>query len=250
MILDLDAGNTRIKWRLLGDAGELCGRGSWRSGAPEFLVLEGQPVRRIRLASVLPRNQEQMLLERMQNLWQVEPGLARTAAAEHGVRNAYAEASRLGVDRWLALLAACRLAGERAVCVVDVGTTMTVDMVLERGVHAGGYIVPGPCLMQDAVYGNTGQVLRRDPVVDDSPEPGKSTEQAVAHGAMAALLGAVREGLGWLSGQVEEVPLLLLTGGGGRALLPWLPAAAQYHSDLVLEGLAIQDPAPGAGLSG
>src|SRR5690606_27148505 len=68
-----------------------------------------------------------------------------------GVRIGYADASRLGVDRALAMVAARgRVPGP--VLVVGVGTALTVDLLDADGVHRGGCIAPSPTLMREALH--------------------------------------------------------------------------------------------------
>ena len=56
----------------------------------------------------------------------------------------------LGVDRWLAILAAAfKLYPQKNVLIIDAGTATTVDLLAKSGVHQGGWILPGitiPCL--------------------------------------------------------------------------------------------------------
>ena len=93
--------------------------------------------------------------------WQIEAAvraLARQSAG--GIRNAYPEPAKLGVDRWLAMLGGHAL--ERgAVCVVSVGTAMTIDGVDADGRHLGGVIVPGPDLMVGSLLKNTSDIAQR-----------------------------------------------------------------------------------------
>ena len=69
--------------------------------------------------------------------------LARTSAQCAGVRLAYPEPQRMGVDRFLALLGARALGGEALV--VGVGTALTVDLLDADGRHHGGRVAAGPC---------------------------------------------------------------------------------------------------------
>src|SRR3546814_7641358 len=57
--------------------------------------------------------------------------VARTQAALDGVRIAYAQPQRLGVDRFLALLAA-HARSRQATLVVGVGTALTIDLRSEE----------------------------------------------------------------------------------------------------------------------
>ncbi|HRN63017.1 MAG TPA: type III pantothenate kinase, partial [Luteimonas sp.] len=75
-------------------------------------------------------------------------GLAATQRAWRGLRIAYAEPSRLGVDRFLAMLAAHARGG--ACLVVGVGTALTIDFVDAQGRHHGGRIAPSPTPMREA----------------------------------------------------------------------------------------------------
>src|SRR5690606_18274094 len=84
----------------------------------------------------------------------IVPVRLRTAAETCGVRCAYADPARLGVDRWLAVVAAYRDPGGPAV-VFDCGTAITVDAVTTAGEHLGGLIIPGIQLMRRALYGST-----------------------------------------------------------------------------------------------
>ena len=70
------------------------------------------------------------------------PRFVTTAHAQFGVRCAYADPARLGVDRWVAVLAAYH-AAHGAACVLDAGTAVTFDAVAADGRHLGGLIFPG-----------------------------------------------------------------------------------------------------------
>ena len=76
--------------------------------------------------------------------------IARTQVAFAGVRIAYAEPARLGVDRFLALLGAHARGGPALV--VAVGTALTIDLLDAAGRHLGGRIAPSPSLMREAMH--------------------------------------------------------------------------------------------------
>ncbi len=61
----------------------------------------------------------------------------------------------LGVDRWLACLAAHRIY-QQDVVVVDAGTAITVDIVTGNGTHLGGYIIPGIVSLGQTMKSSTG----------------------------------------------------------------------------------------------
>ncbi|MBB85725.1 type III pantothenate kinase [Abyssibacter sp.] len=160
------------------------------------------------------------------------PRFVRSQAESLGVRCAYADPSRLGVDRWMVVLAAA--ATGRNALIVDAGTACTIDAVTADGSHLGGLILPGVALARASLNQRT--QFQAD-VVTTAPLPivGDDTNPAVTVGAVHALLGAierVRRQLGWVQ------PLCVLTGGEAPLLQPHLPPDWTLHPHYVLEGVA------------
>ena len=148
------------------------------------------------------------------------------------VRLAYPEPQRMGVDRFLALLGARALGGEALV--VGVGTALTVDLLDADGRHHGGRIAASPTLMRQALHQRAAQL----------PETGgryrefaDDTDDALASGCDGAAVALVERSLEQAALRLGRRPALLLHGGGGEDLLPWLPQA-RWQPALVLEGLA------------
>lgn len=159
--------------------------------------------------------------------------LARTQAAFAGLRVAYAEPARLGVDRFLAMLGARgRTAG--AVLVCGVGTATTIDLVDAAGQHVGGRIAPSPRLMREALHARAAQLpvdggAWRDWATD--------TDDALESGCTGAAAALVQAAQADATARLGEAPTLVLHGGGAEALRPHLPGA-QWWPSLVLDGLA------------
>jgi type III pantothenate kinase len=159
--------------------------------------------------------------------------LARTQAAFDGVRIAYAQPSRLGVDRFLALLAA-HARETRPALVVGIGTALTIDLLDAGGLHRGGRIAPSPALMRAALHARAPQL----PIEGGAwREFADDTADALASGCDGAALGLIEGSLRAAATLLSEPPRLLLHGGGATALLPRLGDAVHAPA-LVLEGLA------------
>jgi len=159
-------------------------------------------------------------------------GLAATQRSWAGLRIAYAEPARLGVDRFLALLAAHARGGPWLVA--GVGTALTVDLVDAGGNHHGGRIAPSPALMRQALQGRAAQLPAEG---GQYHEFATDTDDALASGCTGAALGLLERSRATAALRCGgEVPLLL-HGGGAPALLEHLPRAV-YAPTLVLEGLA------------
>ncbi|WP_226701940.1 type III pantothenate kinase [Microbulbifer elongatus] len=254
-ILELDQGNTRAKWRVIRCAGEddvnVVARGVfdpgdwWRSKSLPAVWAEHAPAR-VRAANVAGPGVAESIAARLAGEFGVDVEFARVAAECGGVRCAYQDVSRLGVDRWLAVLAAFRRTPTPAL-VVDCGSAVTLDLLGANGEHLGGYIVPGLGLMRRALFSETDAVKVPQPVASlDSLSPGRDTADAVNHGLPLMVLGAVERTYDTLAHQcaVEGLPgpRLLFCGGDGRFLADWCDRPCEVAEDLVMEGLALSNP--------
>lgn len=234
--LQLDVGNSSAKWRLVS-GGQVLTRGRYLPENPAsreaLLNCTSQPGQ-IWVSSVAAPEGEASLADLLRGRWGIDPWFARTAARTGDLSNSYAQPQRMGVDRWLAMLGARQHTQDR-LCVVDAGSALTIDIVDNSGRHEGGYIIPGPALMERALLLDTDRV-RFDEDIAYQLTPGVSTAEAVRHGIALAQAGAValaldREAAGGMS--------LLFCGGGARELMHLLNRGGQFAPDLVFEGLEI-----------
>lgn len=153
------------------------------------------------------------------------------------VHIAYADPQRLGVDRWLAMIAAkATFPGDTVIA--DLGSALTVDVLRADGRHLGGIIVPGLKAMRHGL--SVGTALDLD---QSSPPPppglGVDTESGIAAGTLLALAGAV-DGAVRVAHEVHGLsPQLLITGGDANVLATAIRTPARIIDDLVLRGLAL-----------
>lgn len=246
LILEIDMGNTASKWRVCdGDHVVLRGKSPTRL-FPDASMQQLQGIGRIRLASVCSDEVTGAAQAALSSVVHRDVDRAITVAAQAGVRNSYADPSRMGVDRWLAMLAAYNKA-KTACLVVSCGTAVTIDFVDPDGAHGGGYIFPGLMMMRSALLSNTGRIRYDIEGFDMQRDPGRTTAAAVEHGAVHALLSAVeiasmRMMERWHSGTI------FITGGDAGVLLTQLnlPAShkieVQHVEELVLDGLRFALP--------
>ena len=115
----------------------------------------------------------------LQSHFGIAPEFARTARFAAGVTCGYEDPSRLGVDRWLAMLAARQLSN-RPFIVFGLGTAGTADFVDGDGVHKGGFIVPGLRLMTEALFAGTADVHVDVRSVEQSRARNEYTERGEA----------------------------------------------------------------------
>ncbi|MGZ5007031.1 MAG: type III pantothenate kinase [Methylobacter sp.] len=235
MNLLIDMGNTRLKWALT-TAGQIMAGSpllNSRINRNELVKLwKGiyRP-RRIAISCVGASHLLELVQSIARELWlDVDIILVKPQAQAFGVVNAYQQPDKLGVDRWLALVAAWQKF-QSAACIVDCGTAITVDVINADGRHQGGLISPGLTLMKQAL----GQGTEALPVSTTSHPFGlaNDTEAAIYSGTLASAAGLVEHVLA----KQPAAMRLILTGGDAALIAGQLDVAAIIDPDLVLRGL-------------
>ena len=218
-------------------AGESTTRGRYKEedAASEAALLAcSSDVEQIWVSSVASADRNERLAQLLQSHWGISPWIPQSAAQSGTLRNSYAEPERMGVDRWLAMLGAQQHRRGRF-AVIDAGSALTVDIVADDGQHEGGYIIPGPELMERALLLDTDRV-RFAQDVGYALNPGQSTAEAVRHGIAAAQAGSVRLVLEKAEIAATQV---LFCGGGAEVLMQLMGIDEGYFPDLVFEGLEV-----------
>lgn len=250
MRLDIDQGNTRIKWRL-SDSQVTLAHGSLANTAVDWqgwlrqideIVASNDAINVVAIASVAKPEYRNKLVEFCQRQLQLTPVMAASAAGfDDGkvkLTNSYPEPSKMGVDRWYAMLGAvCEFPG-RGIVIADAGSAINIEVVDPDGRHLGGYIVPGMEMMKSSLRVNTGAVSFDELERAEFIEPGRNTAEAVCNGIANAALGLIGRSCEyareiWQNSEFE----LILTGGDAVHLLPFLNDA-RYRPELILDGLA------------
>lgn len=247
----IDIGNTRIKWAQVEDgrlskAGSAVHRDATDRAFAALAAALPKDLSRAIVANVAGDAVALKLTELLRIRSRVVPEFVSVRAEQFGVRCAYDDPSRLGIDRWIAVLAAHHLASGAA-CVIDAGTAATFDAVDAHGTHLGGLIMPGPQLLAAALDRNTsniGATLAAAVAPSGLDLLGKSTDAAVGNGAMLALAGALDRAVDAVETALVERTTVYLTGGDAPALRGWLETEVELIADLVLEGLALFSGAP------
>lgn len=250
MILEIDAGNTRIKGRLAelsmstsSTAGLTFETKSSQSPAEFLETLEDKinlgEISRIKMASVRGNEFDNTFARAMQDKWHIQPEFAEVQAASSGVTNSYENTRTMGIDRWLAMLAAYDRV-KSSCCVLDCGSAITFDWLNDAGMHQGGFIVPGISLMQDSL-------ARKTPALNvplnawSAAVPGTSTDTAISQGLLAMVAGFARHCHDHIGKSVSECHWFL-TGGDAELVGKHLEWSHQVEKDLVLDGLALSLP--------
>jgi len=233
----LDVGNSAVKWRIerTADCQPLAaGRAAITGALAELAAALAAAAGSCRVVEVLACSVagsalRDSLTALCQQQFAVTVNFARVVDGAAGLHCGYIEPQRLGVDRWLAMLAArARYVGP--LVVVDAGSAATFDLV-EGDRHRGGFILPGLGLMRSALAGGT-EAVKVPVTAVQAGQLGRSTAEAVNGGALAALRALALQ-------LASEHQARLVVGGGDAPLLcGGLPAALSYP-DMVLDGLVL-----------
>ncbi|MGI9337483.1 MAG: type III pantothenate kinase [Gammaproteobacteria bacterium] len=225
MWLAVDSGNTRIKWALVR------GRRMTKTGASSrglsALAAAARKCDEVVIADVVGKKRRGDIMKALPDaVCFIPPPPLR----QGGLCNHYRKPNALGIDRWLAMLAAT--GKNKDAVIADAGTALTIDALTGDGDFIGGIIVPGAKLMRRALSQKTG-LAGGALLPPPSLAAGRDTKAAMAAGIAAAMAGAV------LAFRRRVLPraAIIITGGDAGELLPWLPRAVLHKPHLVMEGI-------------
>ncbi len=238
MNLLVDIGNSRLKWAVEQ-------HGLIRPGvAIDYRQVEiGVELRHVwqlladprtlAIASVAAAQLVAEVTNLARSLWPaVEIMIPQSTPVAFGVSNAYQHPEKLGIDRWLAMLAAHRYYPGRS-CIVDCGTAITVDVIDASGKHLGGLICPGLLSMKKALAADT-VALNFGPQQHTS-ELADNTASAIDSGTLLAAVGLIEAVL-----CRQDKPCQLILGGGDAAVVARkLKEPCIVDAELVIKGLSM-----------
>lgn len=236
-MLAIDVGNSYLKWKLWDKSGAAILSGNALSDETNYEAMfdfAGQyQVEKIVLANVAKSRIEKQLITLFS---QAEQLIIKSSDRCLGVINAYEDVERLGVDRWLAMIEAYHVAGKTAVCVIDLGTAATLDVVDSSGQHQGGYIVPGLGLMRSALLQSTQRVKVNSDTYYCTGY-GKNTSEAVEGGLHNLMIS-------WLDAEIAKFRqsyaqgAIFVTGGDAEQIAALLSDKhITVYKELLLDGL-------------
>lgn len=244
--LAIDVGNTRLKWALYDKPApgaavlahgvefleniEKLGEGDWAALPPPDhmlgCIVAGEAVKR--------RVQEQM------ELWDVAPKWVVSGVAEAGLTNGYDHPTRLGPDRWVAMIGAYHRmlsrGAPRPLVVVMVGTAVTVEAIDAQGRFLGGLILPGHGIMLRALESGTAGLHVPTGDVREFPT---NTSDALTSGGTYAIAGAVECMVQHVRQHCGMEPMCVMTGGAGWKMAPSMSANFELVESLIFDGLLV-----------
>lgn len=233
MILLVDIGNTRTKWRVLDEASHLVSSDYVRNEKLNSAFIN-ESFEKLSLKSVYVSNvgEESLfyLFEGFAKSFGVIIKRFETQSRMLNVRLGYEDVSRLGVDRALAMVGAFNGQG---VLVIDAGSAITADILNNDGQHLGGYIIAGLEMTRKLLISKTAKVGVIAEVGFD--QPGLSTNECVNNG-ITIMFKSLISGLIDIA-KSKGVSRYLVTGGDAEVFRQWSGDRLVVSDNLVLDGL-------------
>jgi type III pantothenate kinase len=177
-------------------------------------------------------------VEEQMELWDVPPRWVVASEAEAGLTNGYDFPTRLGADRWVAMIGAwhrMRAQGPaRPIVVAMVGTAVTVEAIDAGGRFLGGLILPGHGIMLRALESGTAGLHVPTGEVREFPT---NTSDALTSGGTYAIAGAMDRMVQHLRRHCGSEPKCFMTGGAGWKMAPSLSTSFELVDNLIFDGL-------------
>ncbi len=243
-LLALDIGNTRLKWALY--AAPHPGSALLAQGA-EFLenidklsvgAWHDLPEPRHILGCAVAADAIKRRIQEQMELWDATPQWVVASEAEAGLSNGYDHPTRLGADRWVAMVGAyhrMRAQGApRPMVVVMVGTAVTVEAIDAEGKFLGGLILPGHGIMLRALESGTAGLHVPTGEVREFPT---NTSDALTSGGTYAIAGAVERMVQHVRRHTRTEPVCYMTGGAGWKMAPHMSVPIELVDNLIFDGL-------------
>ena len=262
MNLLIDIGNSRIKWCLYNSVeNEFGSEGAMLHDKAELPALFSEQwglldnPDRVVISNVSGQQLAESMDAWVDKKWKIKTEYVKTEAFSHGVTNAYSDYSELGVDRWMAIIAAWQRFRQqgKAVCVIDCGTATTIDGISASGQHLGGFIIPGHTVMQEILINNTSDIkmaknILTRKILRKETSPGKtlspvnfssSTEEGVNSGCYLATISLIDSVVTSMQDDSGKQVNCIITGGDAEFVVEQLAGKFEYQPKLVLHGLAM-----------
>jgi len=238
----VDVGNSRVKW---ANSNKLTidNYGSFRLkqlSLGESLDSHWQQIinpEHVWVSNVAGKEIALTLTEFIIDKWGISPIFARVQRESGGVVNGYEYTNQLGIDRWLAIVAAWNKY-HALTCIVDCGTAITIDGISETGRHMGGLIIPGFDLMLNTLSTATNGI-NTEAKYTPKLEFGLSTSACCFNGAGFAVVSLIDKVVEKMQSEHANEIRCVITGGYAEKINHLLSHKFIVEPHLVLHGLLL-----------
>ncbi len=245
-ILLVDVGNSRIKWALAEN--DVLGEQevhAWLENDLEKILNSYwgklEQINAVYISNVAGKKIGKIICNWCKENWQMNPSFAKVTKQGCGVKNSYPDAQKLGIDRWLAMLAGWDIVKSN-VCIIDCGSAITIDVVDSSGWHRGGVIAPGLTLCERALTDHTYALSVQK--CEELTLLSNDTEAAIKSGCYHQFIGGIEYMLTKIAQQHESNMEYIITGGDAELVVKDLDLSVfaiklRHKPTLVLQGLML-----------
>ncbi|OED35816.1 hypothetical protein AB834_03985 [PVC group bacterium (ex Bugula neritina AB1)] len=221
----VDIGNTSTGFAFMDKENVVamffCQTGDWGNVSKELTGFLGRrrPLLNLYLSSVAPKAKVSLEKYLITEGWKFSVFEVNLNDKKQ-IHLAYAEndKSSLGTDRLSLIYKAMMNHPERNVLIVDLGTTMTVD-IIKKGEHLGGFITLGVKASLEALSLKTEKLPAIVDLLGDDSFLGKSTQECIAKGIVYEKVIFLQGVLNYIQDLSSEEPFVLWGTGGDIYLL-------------------------------
>jgi type III pantothenate kinase len=158
----------------------------------------------------------------------------------------YDTPNSLGMDRVCSAAGALEIATKenllfknQYLIIIDFGTATTINIVSPSQEFIGGLISPGTFTMLNSLNERTAQLPLPD-LSSYSGIIGRSTDTSIISGVVTSTVGMINETINHLSELSRPIiPLIFITGGNAKYILPHLRHKVIFEEALVLKGVNV-----------
>jgi len=237
----IDAGNTFCKLVLYNEIDDTIGTistFSYNNIEQElndyFKTLE---IKSLIVSNVNNLNLDKIFAKLAKKIWGLEPKNIKADSCHSKLKSRYTTIKTLGCDRWAAMLGIL-YQYDTNFCVVDCGTAITIDIVVDS-CHQGGLIAPG----LNTSFNSLNQDTANLPIINDNQLSQKldivatSTADCIAAGVLYQAVALIEKSVKNSRKNYDKEMLVFITGGNAQLISKLSELQYTVKQNLVLDGL-------------
>ena len=242
VMLLIDSGNSAIKCRLI-KSGNIVDQ-TFSTYEDESLQGFTQYLTTVRpdeifLASVSPEAITRKIKQIAFKCLNLDVIQLTTLAELSGLKNGYTNYKKLGVDRWLTLVAAFDPIKSDSI-IIDFGSAITIDLLSVTKGHLGGAILPGFNTRRERFEKMFPEVDFEHPEISQTDVPGRTTASCIHITEVPVTIHQIKKLLDKWVYLLEKPVKILLCGQDSNLVGRQLDEDYQIIPDLVFKGMLKQ----------
>jgi len=205
-----------------------------------FTRYKNKPINEVFLTSVISTKYNNKILSYIKKTFKSKINNIISSKELLGVKNTYKQPSKLGNDRWCAIVGLYKLY-KRPLLIINCGTAISIDVVNMKGVYLGGYILGGFDGYKSSFLKahNLKNIKLSNTYSIKKLQPSKSTKEAIIEGYILMITSAIEKSYKDFNVSQTKKPLLLIGGGYGKIISQRLSIKNKYEPNLVLKSLGL-----------